>query len=251
MSTLLLRLAGPLQAWGTESRFNTRQTGTLPSKSGVIGLLAAALGRRRDSDLTDLRQLRFGVRSDCQGTLLRDYQIVRIPDKKDETNVTERYYLEDAVFLAGLESEDVGFLRTLEAALRAPVWAPFLGRRSCPPTQPLVLGIREKSLYKALCDEPWRASDWQKKKWQWQHKFQSNAKPNLSIFLDAEAEAEGEEYGRAAVQDKPVSFDPKERIFEFRIVKNMKPITPSRGAEAIPEGNVPTEHDAFAEMEGL
>ncbi len=71
MSTLLLRLAGPLQAWGTESRFNTRQTGPLPSKSGVIGLLAAALGLSRDADLSALRELRFGVRTDQSGELLR------------------------------------------------------------------------------------------------------------------------------------------------------------------------------------
>lgn len=44
MSTLLMRLAGPLQSWGTTSRFDQRDTGKEPSKSGVIGLMAAALG---------------------------------------------------------------------------------------------------------------------------------------------------------------------------------------------------------------
>ena len=43
MSVLLLRLAGPMQAWGTQSRFTVRDTGLEPSKSGVIGLLCAAL----------------------------------------------------------------------------------------------------------------------------------------------------------------------------------------------------------------
>ena len=47
MSTLLLRLAGPLQAWGNDSKFETRRTGREPSKSGVIGLLAAALGKKK------------------------------------------------------------------------------------------------------------------------------------------------------------------------------------------------------------
>lgn len=51
MSTLLLRLAAPLQAWGTESKFESRRTQREPSKSGVIGMLAAALGLRRDADL--------------------------------------------------------------------------------------------------------------------------------------------------------------------------------------------------------
>lgn len=46
MSTLLLRLAGPLQAWGTESKFETRRTEREPTRSGVVGLLMAALGCR-------------------------------------------------------------------------------------------------------------------------------------------------------------------------------------------------------------
>ena len=44
MSTLLLRLAGPMQSWGTDSKFDVRRTQREPSKSGVIGLVAAALG---------------------------------------------------------------------------------------------------------------------------------------------------------------------------------------------------------------
>ena len=54
MGTLLLRLAAPLQAWGIDSKFNIRQTGNVPSKSGVVGLLAAALGRTRDESVEDL-----------------------------------------------------------------------------------------------------------------------------------------------------------------------------------------------------
>ena len=67
MATLLLRLAAPLQSWGAESKFDTRRTGREPTKSGVIGLLAAALGIRRDADaeIQGLSAaLRFGVRVD-------------------------------------------------------------------------------------------------------------------------------------------------------------------------------------------
>ena len=48
MATLLLRLAAPLQSWGSDSKFETRKTDREPTKSGVVGLLAAALGLRRD-----------------------------------------------------------------------------------------------------------------------------------------------------------------------------------------------------------
>ena len=70
MATLLLRLAAPLQAWGADSKFETRKTNREPTKSGVIGLLAAALGLRRDESegLARLTGLRFGVRVEGKGS---------------------------------------------------------------------------------------------------------------------------------------------------------------------------------------
>ena len=59
MSTLLLRLAGPLQSWGTDSKFEVRRTENEPSKSGVIGLVAAALGIRRNEEISELNSLRM------------------------------------------------------------------------------------------------------------------------------------------------------------------------------------------------
>ncbi|MEW6316028.1 MAG: type I-E CRISPR-associated protein Cas5/CasD, partial [Pseudomonadota bacterium] len=77
MPTLLLRLAGPMQSWGTTSRFDQRDTGKEPSKSGVIGLLAAALGIDREvwnDELKSLSALTMAVRHDRPGVLKRDYQ---------------------------------------------------------------------------------------------------------------------------------------------------------------------------------
>ncbi|MGH9945529.1 MAG: type I-E CRISPR-associated protein Cas5/CasD, partial [Pyrinomonadaceae bacterium] len=83
--TLLLRLAGPMQSWGAQSRFREREAGREPSKSGVVGLLCAALGKPRDEGngddgngdkfpaLARLAALRMGVRVDREGALLRDY----------------------------------------------------------------------------------------------------------------------------------------------------------------------------------
>ncbi|MFF4991540.1 type I-E CRISPR-associated protein Cas5/CasD [Streptosporangium saharense] len=85
-STLLIRLAGPLQAWGTASRFLQRDTDPeRPTKSGVVGLLAAADGHHREAHDTDhpdalplavLAELRFGVRADRPGVLISDYHTV-------------------------------------------------------------------------------------------------------------------------------------------------------------------------------
>lgn len=153
MATLLLRLAAPLQSWGSDSKFETRKTDREPTKSGVVGLLAAALGLRRDDTegLARLNGLRFAVRADQEGSLLVDFHTAK---SRDTSYVTYRHYLQDAVFLAGLESEDEALLRELEAALRHPVYPLYLGRRSCPPTLPLCLGIRQGSLLDVLRTEP-------------------------------------------------------------------------------------------------
>lgn len=127
MATLLLRLAAPLQSWGSDSKFETRKTDREPTKSGVVGLLAAALGLRRDDTegLARLNGLRFAVRADQEGSLLVDFHTAK---SRDTSYVTYRHYLQDAVFLAGLESGDEALLRELEAALRHPVYPLYLGR---------------------------------------------------------------------------------------------------------------------------
>ena len=71
-SCLVLRLAGPLQSWGSSSQFNRRETDDRPTKSGVIGLLAAAQGRRRSDPIEDLVDVKLAVRVDQPGSLLRD-----------------------------------------------------------------------------------------------------------------------------------------------------------------------------------
>ena len=202
MSTLLLRLAGPLQAWGTESKFETRRTEREPTKSGVVGLLMAALGCRRDDaqTLRQLDRLRMGVRVDQPGELLRDYHTAH--PVKGTGYITNRYYLADAVFVVGLESEDTALLRRLEAALHAPAFPLFLGRRACPPTLPLVLGVREAGLREALQGELWQAAPWRRKK----------LDHRLKLVLEG-AEAEG---AVRRLRDRPLSFDITHRKYGFR-----------------------------------
>lgn len=85
MATLLLRLAAPLQSWGADSKFETRKTNREPTKSGVIGLLAAALGLRWDDavGLARLNGMHFAVRADREGSLLVDFHTAnREEDRK-------------------------------------------------------------------------------------------------------------------------------------------------------------------------
>lgn len=142
MATLLLRLQGPMQSWGTRSRFDHRETWPYPTKSGVIGLLAAALGRDRAKDISDLAALRMGVRVDKPGTLMVDYQTaqgVLTADLRNLGNVQSwRYYLADAAFLVGLEGEKT-LLERAHTALRNPRWPLFLGRKGYVPSPPVYL----------------------------------------------------------------------------------------------------------------
>lgn len=165
--TLLLRLAGPLQSWGVDSRFAVRDTAREPSKSGVIGLLCAALGRTRTEPIDDLTPLRMGVRADREGTILRDYHVAgtggyyKASGAIERENVIpgNRYYLMDARFLVGLEGDDLALLTALQHALQNPCWPLYLGRKACVPGQPVWLsrdGLQaDTSLEQALASYPW------------------------------------------------------------------------------------------------
>jgi CRISPR system Cascade subunit CasD len=146
--TLLIRLAAPLQSWGGDSKFNTRRTERAPTKSGVAGLCACAMGVKRTDtgSLARLASLRFGVRTDKTGERLTDFQTAR---NEKTSFISHRDYLADAAFTAGLEGDE-GLLREIDAALRSPVYPLFLGRRGCPPTLPLSLGIVDMPLEDAL-----------------------------------------------------------------------------------------------------
>src|SRR5271170_2904011 len=150
MSTLLIQIAGPMQSWGTQSRFSVRDTGLEPSKSGVIGLVCAALGKPREEysgdrfpTLAQLAALKMVVRIDRAGSVRVDYHTVggthRVSDaygvvRADSSGVgpvtSRRYYLADAEFLVGLESADSDLLCRLDDALANARWQLFLGRKS-------------------------------------------------------------------------------------------------------------------------
>ncbi|MGH2443826.1 MAG: type I-E CRISPR-associated protein Cas5/CasD [Chloroflexota bacterium] len=150
MTTLLMRLAGPQQSWGTQSRFSERDTGNEPSKSGVIGLCCAALGRPRWEQVADLAALRMGVRVDREGTFAEDYQTAGGGNGGTAT-LSRRYYLADAEFLVGLEG-DAEILGAIHRALARPVWQLYLGRKAFVPGEPVHIpdGLRQEPLEACL-----------------------------------------------------------------------------------------------------
>lgn len=145
ITSLRFRLVGPQQSWGTRSRFDMRDTEMAPSKSGVVGLIAAALGLSRDADISHLAQLRMGTRTDRVGTWAKDYHTAldTVSSEGKATRgaiVSSRAYLADAAFLAAVESTDEALLREIQAALLAPHWPLALGRRAFPPSLPVAFG---------------------------------------------------------------------------------------------------------------
>ncbi|MDO5028608.1 MAG: type I-E CRISPR-associated protein Cas5/CasD [Bacillota bacterium] len=213
MKTILLKFAGPLQSWGTDSHFETRYTDFYPSKSAVLGLLAASLGYRRDEDekIQKLNDINFAVRVDQKGNLLRDYQIAQKfkGEKFDRNYVTNRYYLEDAVFLVGLEGAD-DLMDQIEDALRNPYFQQFLGRRSVPVQADFIVGVSDLDLIESLEKFSWQASQWYKKE---------NKKKK---FVDLELWADGNLLEKGNInyrKDYVKSFSQKNRDFGLRSEK--------------------------------
>lgn len=234
-SVLALRLAGPLQSWGASSRFTRRTTESAPTKSGVIGLLAAAAGIERGDDtrLAPLAAMRFGVRIDQPGTRIRDFHTAHHAVTGKAMPLTERFYLADAVFVAAVEGEQT-LLDGLHAALQAPVYLPFLGRRSCPPAQPLQLGLSQNTrLEDVLQEVPWQASAWYRR----QHRRRSPQ--TLTVLREATAD----EHGAAdTLRDQPLSFAAAHRRHALRTV-----VTATVPLPGAPDGA--PRHDPFDALE--
>lgn len=253
--TLALRLAGPLQAWGFTSQFNRRDTQDRPTKAGVIGLLAAAQGRHRGGDLTDLLELRLAVRADQPGSLLRDYHTVsdftgepllsaatnakgaqKRTSPKKFTHVTQRYYLQDAVFLAMVRGE-TELMASLAEAVTHPRYPLSLGRRSCPPSQPLIIEAPDGLLWSGELDALLRLIPWQGGV-----AARSVRELQASVLVAAtldDSDGDDEEV------DVPRSFDPLKRGYTARRVRHLW--------VSLPTGATPSKnrgHDPFVLLGG-
>ncbi|WP_368018881.1 type I-E CRISPR-associated protein Cas5/CasD [Olsenella sp. AGMB03486] len=205
MTVLLLRLSGPMQSWGDSSRFVRRTTRNEPTKSGVIGLMAAALGRSREDSVEDLAALEFGVRADQPGNLIVDFQTEKtLGDAGKSMPLSYRYYLSDAKFLAALGGDDE-LLKDIDAALKHPCWPLYLGRRSCPPDGPVSLGLHEEyeGVRDALGKAPWLASQAYRKK--------HSRTRELEAVCDAKTDEEG-----ISQADIPITFSGSGRKYANR-----------------------------------
>ncbi|HKS46163.1 MAG TPA: type I-E CRISPR-associated protein Cas5/CasD [Amycolatopsis sp.] len=214
---LLLHLSGPLQSWGAHSTWGERDTHTHPTRSGLIGLIAAASGHQRHEPLAPYQPLQFTIRIDRPGRRLIDFHTVGGGRTREEsvplagggrraegkgTIVTNRHYLSDAAFTVAVTGPGT-LLTGIADALRVPHWAPYLGRRACPAATPLFFGAHTNAV-QALHEEiPL-------------HRSLNNKADPIEIEFVADERPPDDDVWADEIPDDPVTFHPDERAHRYR-----------------------------------
>lgn len=214
---LALRLDGPLQSWGFDSQYNRRNTGLMPTKSAIAGMCCAAIGLPRGSDkeqefLTKFGMVRMtviaipkqGTKKELPVRRLQDYHTVQNTKRASgalnaDCVLTHRQYLTDAVFGVLLEGTAV-VLGEISNALADPKWGIWLGRKTCIPSAPVFIGLKETrdGALRLLIGEK-----------------------ALESFTRQE-EVENFADGRDSLPDAPVSFATERRLFSPRRVRTIQ-----------------------------
>jgi len=232
-SFLALRLEGPLQSWGFDSQYNRRNTGLIPTKSAIAGICCAALGWSRGSSeekkfLESFREVRMtaiaipleGAKHKLPVRRLPDYHTVgggydpnnanergsitvsaedgkpRAKNGQSLAVLTHRQYLTDATFGVLLEGDNA-FLTEIAGGLADPVWGIWLGRKTCIPTAPVLVGLKTNEV----------------------EALRLLIKENPLESYTRQVEAENFSDGRDSLPDLPVSFASDRREFSPRRVK--------------------------------
>lgn len=174
----VLHLGGPLQSWASYSVIKMRvDTQQKPGDRAIRGLVAAAFGVHRGSDLPEvIKNMSIDVKVNKRGRVIRDYQTISAQDSSKRpgarphdddyylrvgrilakgaskptklvltsAQVIERTYLADASFIVLLKGRTDAETEEIQAAMQNPVWSPYLGRKAFPPTFPFLLGIENE-----------------------------------------------------------------------------------------------------------
>jgi len=210
---LTLRLDGPLQSWGFDSQYNRRSTGLMPTKSAIAGMCCAAFGADRGSEkerqillkFSTLRMTSISIPREIHDRKLavhrlQDYHTIQNSRKADgkikDCHITQRLYLTDAGFAVILFGSRM-VCSELAEGLRNPKWGIWLGRKTCIPTAPVLVGVfdsQEEALKPILKGQPIE-------------------------FFTRQEEVETFSDGLDSLQDQAVSFLSSNREFSPRRVR--------------------------------
>lgn len=217
--SLALCFDAPMQSWGIRSRGIIRDTMPEPTKSGVVGVLAAALGidRNDDASLAEVARIRLTVRVDREGVMERDYHVTQnVPTTQGgghRTVVSQRYYLADALFLVVLEGNERLLTRVAEAVER-PRWRLCFGRKAYVPARPLLprgQGPIARPAEEILAEHGWLETS-PRIRAQIERQQQ---RPHLRTVVECPPGHSGSEIRH----DQPLSFAEGGRRFAFRTVQ--------------------------------
>lgn len=177
MKYCVFQLYGPLMSWGDIAIGGERRSFPHPTKSAIIGVIAAALGIKRDNEKSQQllsKTIGFGIKLISPGIMVRDFHTAQTPanDKKvrfysrrDElamiperidTVLSRREYRCDSMAHVAVWIRDAESDITIEAisdALQSPAYHLYLGRKSCPPAIPLSPRIVEAKDMKSAFDD--------------------------------------------------------------------------------------------------
>ena len=214
---LVLHLESPLQSWGFDSQYNRRNTGLMPTKSAIAGMCCAAFGLPRGSDkeqeflssfrtvrMTAIAIPRYGVKKELPVRRLQDYHTVQNTRRANgsinkDCVLTHRQYLTDAAFGILLGGDSV-LLGEIATALANPKWGIWLGRKTCIPSAPVFVGLKESrddALHLLIGEKPLQSFTRQEE---------------VENFVD----------GRDSLPDTPVSFASERRMFSPRRVRTLQ-----------------------------
>lgn len=147
-------LNAPLQSWGIqEVRDDFFPTSKIPTKSGVVGLIACALGLKKgDPRIGELfDELTIYTKVISRGTIMTDYHIIEanknrriyLADGKNSGDsatqgiVTYRSYIQNGKFDIVVDGDN-DVLADITEAFKHPYWNLYLGRKSCPVSEPII-----------------------------------------------------------------------------------------------------------------
>lgn len=211
MKTLTIKLSGPLQSYGNEATFSRRTSYHYPSKSAILGMVAAALGYRRDDPrIRELSQLQIAVRIDQPGRTMTDFQNVEYDQKHQKRSLSYRDYLQDAVFIVGIGGNDEK-IEAIQHALHFPKFQLYLGRRANVPAGPLMTEIFDDlDPINVLKNYDWQAARWYQQR---HNQYMAKIISDANLVSDAKFVTH--------IKDNIGSFDQNHRWHSYRAITSI------------------------------
>lgn len=148
MYTLTFTLTAPTMRFSAQQTYNNKPTLPYPTKSSIVGLVAASLGRRRGENIDDLANMRMGVAVLNKPHTFIDFQTMGYANMTQTTRmpIQRKQYLSDCKFQIALESDNESLLESIARSFTNPAFPLFCGARDCIVTEPISGTINEGTI---------------------------------------------------------------------------------------------------------